>query len=585
MSTARHSAKDNPAVLHCDFLVVGSGAGGLSAAVTAAHHGLQTIVLEKEAVIGGTTAWSGGWLWIPRNPLARRAGIEEDIEAPLQYLHSLMGDKANSPAVRRFLETGPEMVEFFEQHSAVKFIDGNKVPDFNPLPGAAEGGRSVCAAPFDGRELQDWIHKMRPPLDVISLAGMGIASGQDLKHFFNASRSPASAWYVLKRLAKHGRDLLKYKRSMQLVNGNALIARLLRSALDKGVDIKTSYRVSRLLNEGGRINGVLAQHQGRAVTIHARHGVLLACGGFPHDQQRQSRLWQAHQGSEHYSAAPKTNSGDGLNMAEAAGAAISKDYPNPAAWSPVSLVPDKNDGYTHFPHLIERAKPGIIAVTPQGKRFVSEADSYHDFITALFAATPAGQEPSCWLIADHKAQRRWGLGWAKPFPFPLGGYIRSGYLKRGKTLDQLAAACDIPKDTLYATVERFNADALQGTDTEFRRGESPYNRVQGDMDQQPNPSLAPLTQEPFYAVKIVTGSLGTFAGIITNEHAQALDAGQQPIPGLYAAGTDMASIFQGQYPSGGINIGPAMTFGYITARHAAQSTPPIPGPSPARGEG
>ena len=556
-------------VVQCDFLVVGSGAAGLSAAVTAAHHGLQTIVLEKEDVLGGTTAWSGGWLWIPRNPLARRAGIEEDASEPFRYLQSLIGEQADHPGIHAFLETGPEMIRFFEKHTAVKFIDGNKIPDFHPIPGAANGGRSVCAAPYDGRLLGPWLFKLRPPLSVISLAGMGIASGQDLKHFFNASRALTSALYVAKRLGKHALDLLRFKRSMQLVNGNALAARLLRSALDEKVEVRIASKVCKLLTDNGRVIGAEVDCAGQSQTFLASKGVLLAGGGFPHDPERQAQLFKPYQGSKHYSAAPKTNTGDTLKLAETLGVTISKDYEHPGAWSPVSLVPDGKGNFIHFPHLIERAKPGIIAVTPQGQRFVSEADAYHDFIKALFAVTPAGQEPECWLIADHRAQRRWGLGWAKPFPFPLGGYIRSGYLKRGQTLEALAHECGIPTNALLATVGRFNVDAEKGLDTDFQRGESPYNRIQGDPDHAPNPSLAPLTQGPFYAVKIVAGSLGTFAGIPANEHAEVLGTDGQPIPGLYTAGNDMASIFLGHYPSGGITLGPAMTFGYIAARRAA----------------
>ncbi|HPE60394.1 MAG TPA: FAD-dependent oxidoreductase [Thiolinea sp.] len=556
---------------HCDFLVVGSGAAGLAGAVTAAHLGLETLVLEKENVLGGTTAWSGGWLWIPRNPLARRAGIEEDASEPLRYLQSLIGPEADNPVIRRFLETGPAMLEFFEQHTAVQFIDGNRIPDFHPVPGAAEGGRSVCAAPFDGRELGDWLNKMRPPLDVISLRGMGIASGQDMKHFFSATRSLPSALYVAGRLGRHALDLLRYRRSTQLVNGNALVARLLRSALDRHVAIRTGTRVTNLLTDQGRVIGVEAEQNGQQLTFLARRGVLLAGGGFPHDPKRQQQLFQPWQGRQHYSAAPGSNTGDNLYLAEGVGVNIT-GFEQSGAWSPVSRVPDSRGGYSHFPHLVERAKPGIIAVTPAGKRFVSEADAYHDFVKALFAATPAGQEPVCWLIADHRAQRRWGLGAAKPFPFPLGPHLRSGYLKQGRTLAELAAACQIPAAMLEATVAQFNTDAEAGTDTEFHRGESPYNQVQGDPDHGPNASLAPLVRGPFYAVQVVVGSLGTFAGLPANAQAQVLDTGQQPIPGLFVAGNDMASIFRGHYPSGGITLGPAMTFGYVAAHTAAADT-------------
>lgn len=547
---------------HYDLIVIGSGAGGLATAVTAAHFGLKVLILEKEAVLGGTTAWSGGWLWIPRNPLAQQADIHEAAEQPLEYLISKIGTEADNPKTRRFLDVAPQMVEFFQTQTALRFMDGNKIPDFYPLEGSATGGRSVCAAAFDGRELGTAIKDLRPPLSVISIAGMGIASGSDIRNFYNATRTLPAAFYVMKRLGKHAWDLLRYQRSMQLVNGNALIARLLKSALDKGVEYRTKVQVLELVKDGERVTGVKINWQGKTEALTANKAVVLAAGGFPHDKTRQAQWFKPENGAQHYSAAPKNNTGDGIKLAERAGAQLS-NFQNAGAWSPVSLVPTRSGDAIHFPHLIERAKPGIIAVLPNGKRFVSEADSYHEFMSQLFKVTPTGQEPYCWLIADHKAQRRWGLGWAKPFPFPLYTYLKSGYLKHATTPQDLAAQCGIDAVNLAETLKTFNADALQGKDSQFQRGESAYNRVQGDPEHAPNPSLAPLTQAPFYAVKLVAGSLGTFAGIQTNENAQVLNAKNQPIQGLFAVGNDMASIFQGHYPSGGITLGPAMTFGYV----------------------
>ena len=217
-----------------DVLVVGSGAAGLSAAVTAAMHGASVMVAEKASVLGGTSAWSGGWLWIPRNPLARAEGIDEAADAPLTYLQHEMGGEAADIRLQTFLRYGPEMVEFFHQRTAVQFLSGSAMPDFHPSPGAANGGRSVTAQPYDGRLLGDWLHRLRPPLETISLGGMGIAGGADMAHFFNATRSPRSALYAARRLLRHGWQRLRAGRGQHLVNGNALVARLLRSALDAG---------------------------------------------------------------------------------------------------------------------------------------------------------------------------------------------------------------------------------------------------------------------------------------------------------------------------------------------------------------
>lgn len=235
-----------------DVLVVGSGAAGLSAAVTAAMHGASVMVAEKASVLGGTSAWSGGWLWIPRNPLARAEGIDEAADAPLTYLQHEMGGEAADIRLQTFLRYGPEMVEFFHQRTAVQFLSGSAMPDFHPSPGAANGGRSVTAQPYDGRLLGDWLHRLRPPLETISLGGMGIAGGADMAHFFNATRSPRSALYAARRLLRHGWQRLRAGRGQHLVNGNALVARLLRSALDAGVRFQLNAPVVRLLQGPAR---------------------------------------------------------------------------------------------------------------------------------------------------------------------------------------------------------------------------------------------------------------------------------------------------------------------------------------------
>ncbi|UVJ43407.1 FAD-dependent oxidoreductase [Pseudomonas sp. LS1212] len=561
---------NTPERIDCDVLVIGSGAAGLATAVTAAHHGLKVIVAEKHSQLGGTSAWSGGWLWVPGNPLAIAESQSEVNGAPERYLQHELHNPELDERVRAYLQHGPQMVEFFQQNTELAFYSGSRMPDMHDGPGAVRGGRSLCAQPYDGRRLGAWIKRLRPPLDLISLGGMGIAGGADLAHFFNARRSLRSALHAGLRLLRHWRDRLVHGRGLHLVNGNALVARLLRSALDLKVQILTDSPVANLVRDGQNVIGAELQTANGSLLIHARQGVVLAAGGFPHDQARIGQLFKH---PEHLSAAPLNNTGDGLRLGEQVGGQISADLAHPAAWAPVSRVPRADGSFSAFPHLLDRAKPGFIAVRRDGRRFVNEADSYHDFMNALFKATPAGEEVAAWLICDHPTQRHYGLGWAKPFPFPTAPYRRKGYLHRGQTLSELARHCSLDGAQLEETVAQFNAQASQGRDPQFQRGASAYNKAQGEALHGPNPSLGTLEQGPFYAVKLVAGSLGTFAGLRTDACARVLDAQATPIPGLFAVGNDMASVFGGHYPSGGITLGPALTFGYIAGLTLAEAMP------------
>jgi succinate dehydrogenase/fumarate reductase flavoprotein subunit len=568
----------------CDLLVVGSGAGALSAAVTAAHLGLQVIVVEKDPHYGGTTAWSGGWMWVPRNPLAIEAGLFERIDKPLSYLRRELGEQFDESRARTFLDNAPRMVEFFRKNTALQFIDGNAIPDFHgQTPDAATGGRSVCAAPFDARQLGPHLHELKAPLRETTLWGMGIASGAELRHFLNALHQPASFWYVSKLLLRHAKDLLVHGRGTRLVNGNALIGALAQSAFDLGVQIRVNSPAVRLLQSDGRVTGAVVQGPTGEMAIQARCGVVLATGGFPHDPVRKQQLLpHAPSGHEHWSAGNRSNTGDGLRLGEWAGGVVADDLVQAAALAPVSLVPRANPGAqghtAHFPHLIERAKPGLIAVTAQGVRFTNEANSYHDFMQGLLAATPKGQTPEAWLVCDHAFIRYYGLGAVKPAPMPLGRWLKNGYLKRGHSIAELAQACGINAPALQATVQRYNALSQDGKDRDFGKGETPYNRIQGDAINATrrglrNPCMGPIEKGPFYAVKVVMGSLGTFAGLRVNDHAQVVNAQGQAIPGLYAGGNDLSSMMGGHYPAGGITLGPAMTFGFIAAHHAAGRDP------------
>lgn len=556
----------------CDLLVIGSGAAGFAAAVTAAHRGLRVTLAEKEPVLGGTTAWSGGWIWAPCNPVAWRHGIDEDIAAPRRYLEAVQGNAFNADLVDAFLRAAPEMVGFFDSETALTFDCGAGIPDtYGHLPGAGTGGRSVIAQPYDGRNLGDAIDLLRRPLPETSFWGMTIQAGPDLRAFMTATRSLRSAVHVARRLGRHLWDLARHGRGMQLRNGNALVARLLRAALDLDVDIRPAHSAERLLTEAGRVTGaVLSGPQGE-VAVRAARGVVLASGGFPHDLRRRAARFP--RSDTHLSLAAPAATGDGLALGESVGGVQADGLAAAGAWCPVSSVdwPDGRRGA--FPHIIDRGKPGVIGVLADGRRFCNEGLGYHDYVRDMLDALPPEAEPASWLVCDHRFLRRYGLGIVRPAPVPIGGWLRSGYLRRGSTLPALARACGIDPEGLARTVDRFNAGARRGEDPEFGRGTTPYMRLQGDPEVAPNPCLRPIEKPPFYAVKVVPGSFGTFAGLQTDGAARVLDARGAPIAGLYAAGTDMACVMGGFYPAGGINLGPALTFGFIAGRHAAEETP------------
>lgn len=562
----------DPVKLECDLFVAGSGASGLTAAIVAAKHGLKVIVAEKEAVFGGTTALSGGYLWVPNNHLDAAEGIKDSKDAARAYMRHEAGNQYDADRVEAFLEAGPKMVASMHEQTAVRFEASPLFSDYHPeAPGGMPGGRSILTKPVQAEILGEDIVRLRPPRPELTLFGLAIGSGKELWHFYRATQRFESFAYVARRLMKYGLDRLLTGRSQLLTNGNALAARLFRSARDQGVEIWLDSPVKSLLRDSdGVVTGaeVLTPKGLRIVT--ARRGVVLACGGFPLDIARRQTLY-SHRAdpSEHWSAASPSNTGDGVRLGETAGGRATSGYPNAAAWAPTSLVPRKDGTKGPFPHFIDRGKPGVIAVTRAGRRFVNESNSYHDFVQGMQRACPSDKPAEAFLIADHRTIRKYGLGHVKPAPLPLTPSIRSGYLIVGDTLAELARNAGVDPVELEKTIARWNADVPTGTDSVFGKGSTAYNRFHGDPEVKPNPCMAPIATGPFYAIRVVPGDIGTFAGLRTDAQARVIDSEDRPIPGLYAVGNDMASVLGGNYSGGGITLGPGMTFGYIAGLHAA----------------
>ncbi len=559
-----------------DVVVVGSGAAALTAALVARIHGLEVLVLEKDRQVGGTTAISGGGIWVPASTVAHRKGIADTLDAARTYFRAVTGRDHDARRAEAFISAAPAMIEFLESKAGIRFVVAADRPDYYPdEPGGTNGGRMLLPASFDARDLGVQLDILRPPLRETTFLGMMMRPASDLRHFLNVFRSFESFAFVTRRLFLLLLDKIRHGRSMDLAGGNALIAHLLKASLDAGVVVRTSSHVTDLLHDDGRIRGVRCRGPAGDEDISARLGVVLAAGGFPHDiARRKLRYPHAPTGTEHRSPAPAALTGDGIRMAERMGAHV-PELADAACWAPVSVVRYAGGREGVFPHLIDRQKPGFIAVTGSGHRFANESHSYHEFGRGLIAAGFGKQEHKCFLVADHKAIRRYGIGFAKPAPVPLFPYLRSGYLIRGRTLRELAQNAGIDPDAFVQTVETFNSGARDGKDTAYGRGSSAYNRYTGDPHHQPNPCVAPLENGPFYAVRIEMGELGTFEGVATDEFARVLKRDGTPIDGLYAAGNDMSHVMGGHYIGGGSGIGPAMTFGYIAARHLAGSNESI----------
>lgn len=554
-----------------DVLVIGSGAGGFSAAITALDEGLSVLMVEKDVCFGGTTSRSGGYIWIPGNRLAEKEGIKDDANSIRTYLRNELGDSYGSALLSQYLKSGPEMVDFFVNKVGVEFMVATQMPDYHPdLPGSSQGGRSLHVKPTSASILGDELPRLRPLPRELSLFGMGISSGSDLSHFYRFGRSVRSTVRVITLLAKYGLDLLRFGRGQHLVNGNALIARLARALFDKGGSLWTSSPATELLMEGGRVAGAVVVKNGQPIHVRAKKGVVLASGGFSHDVNRRSAIYKhPARSGEHLSLTTPGNEGDGARLAESAGGHVDTGVTNAGAWMPISKVPRPDGTWGPFLHSVNQGKPGMIAVLRNGERFADESLSYHDFVEKLISMPEAGRPAGAYLICDHKAFSKYGLGYAKPF-LSTKKLEASGYLITASTVTELATKAHIDPDVLANTVSTYNISARDGLDPAFGKGKSAYGHFLGDLTA-PNPNVAPLEQAPFYAVWMYAGDIGNFAGIKTNENAQVVREDGVAIEGLFAVGNDMSSVFNGRYPGGGSLIGPAMTFGYVAAKFLSRT--------------
>lgn len=555
-----------------DVVVVGSGAGGMSAAITAAKAGLDVLLIEKSEYIGGSTAVSGGAMWVPENPHAAKAGHADTREAAMTYLAAVLGNHLRPDMMRAFLDNGPEMVRFFERETALKFEARAYSPDYQPeQPGASKGGRTIDPAPYDGNELGADFALLRPPLKEFTVLGGMMVNRKDIDALVGRFRSLANFKHSAKLLIQYGLDRLRHPRGARLLMGNALAGRLLKSARQAGVDLRIQTPAGSLILKDGTVIGLTVKGAQGERRIGARRGVVLASGGFPANAAMRGEHMPHAQ--VHRSMAPKTDTGDGINLGLAAGGALRDDNIGAAFWTPVSVLKKPDGSEVQFPHLIlDRAKPGLIAVDGQGRRFVNEATSYHGFVEAMHAS---GAVPA-FLVCDSDFLRKYGLGLVHPGLKTPKAFVEAGYLFEGGSVAALAGRIGVPAETLAEAVAGMNAAARSGEDVAFGKGSSEYNRYLGDPNNKPNACLGPIETAPFYAVKVWPGDIGTATGLTCDPQARVLGRDGVPVAGLYACGNDMNSIMAGAYPGAGITLGPALTFGFIAGRALATEPDRLP---------
>ena len=552
--------------LEVDWLVAGSGAGGMTGAIVAHELGGSVLLVEKEPMFGGTTCKSGGVAWIPANHRQSDYGVSDSVDEGYHYLKALIGDSVSEPRLRAYAERAAEMLQFMMQHSHVDYSPLPSYMDYyEQAPGYKSGGRSMDPGEIHLSRLGEAGKHIRNDHTSVLPFSVTVPEGRRL------GKMDAGAYLLGIRLVlRYLMDLparFKGKQDRRLTLGPALVAKLRLSMLERDIPLWLNSPVLELLYDNNRVAGARVQREGRVVDVLARRGVLLATGGFSRNTAMRQQYQQAPTGSDWTASAPGST-GDGIRLGQAVGAGVG--FMGSAWWSPTVVVPAGD----RLALIAGKAYPGSIMVNRAGLRFTNEAAPYEDVVKDQYASEARGEQAiPAFLLFDANYRRKYPAGHIKPGKLEADrllpeAYFASGMLSRADTLAELASLTGIDPVQLADTVERFNSNARQGKDPDFQRGATEQDRYYADHKHQPNPCLGPLEQPPFYAMRVEAGDLDTKGGLLCDEYGRVLSDDGQVIPGLYAAGNTSAAVMGDTYPGAGATIGSAMTFGYIAAQHA-----------------
>ena len=549
-----------------DFVAVGSGGGSMCASLVMRSAGKSALILEKTELVGGTTARAGGVMWIPNNPFMRRDGIEDSSDKALTYLDAVIGDGRDAPGAtparrRSYVTEAPRMIEFLV-NQGVKLTRASYWPDYyDERPGGSAPGRTVVAELFDANELGAWKSKLRP--NVLPLPGMleDIMKLQTIK----------LSWKTKLLAARIGLRAVGARLTGRhwVTAGAALQGRMLQAVLKQGIDIRTESPVSELIVENGIVTGVVTVNKGRPWRVGARLGVLVNAGGFSHNQAMRDKYQPGTQTK--WSMAMRPDQGEMIEEMMRRGAAIAQmeefvGYQH-------TIPPGSENSDIKPPAQSMTAKPHAILVDQSGVRYLNEGGSYMAYCKAMFERHKTVPAVPSWAILDSQYLRKYMLAGTMPGSKKPQRWYDEGYLRKGDTIEELAVQLNMKPATLRATVDRFNGFVAKGKDEDFGRGVRAYDRWLGDPYHKPSASLGSISEGPFYAVPVVPGDVGTYGGVVTDEFARVLREDGTVISGLYATGISTASVMGRVYPGAGCSIGPAFTFGYIAAKHAARAIP------------